>query len=100
MTISREEVEHVAHLARLGLSDDEKEMLRDQLSSILDNMQVLGELDTAAIPPTAHVIPQRNVMRADVVVPGLTHEQIMANAPEVEEGFFRILPVFEEDYER
>lgn len=100
MTISREEVEHVAYLARLGLSEDEKEKLRDQLSSILDNMQILGELDTAAIPPTAHVLPQRNVMRPDVAVPGLTHDQVLANAPAAEEGFFRILPVFEEDYDK
>ncbi len=100
MTISREEVEHVAYLARLGLSEEDKERLRDQLSSILDNMVILGELDTAAIPPTAHVIPQRTVMRPDVVVPGLTHDQVLANAPETEEGFLRILPVFEEDYDK
>ncbi len=100
MTISREEVEHAAYLARLGLSGEEMEKMRDQLSSILDNMQILSELDTASIPPTAHVIPQRNVMRPDAIVPGLTHDQILANAPAVEEGFLRILPVFEEDYDK
>ncbi|MBI4318249.1 MAG: Asp-tRNA(Asn)/Glu-tRNA(Gln) amidotransferase subunit GatC [Chloroflexi bacterium] len=100
MKISRAEVEHVAHLARLGLTDDELEKLREQLSSILENMEVLGELDTAAIPPTAHVLPVENVMRPDVVGQCLPVEDVLLNAPRAEEGFFHIPPVFEEDYEK
>ncbi len=98
--LSREEVEHVAYLARLGLTEDEKEMFRDQLSNILENMGILGELDTSAIPPTAHVLPLRSVMRADEPGPSLPVEEVLLNAPRREEDFFRILPVFEEDYER
>ncbi|MCL5265468.1 MAG: Asp-tRNA(Asn)/Glu-tRNA(Gln) amidotransferase subunit GatC [Chloroflexi bacterium] len=100
MTLSREEVEHVAQLARLGLTEDEKERMRDQLSSILENMEILKELDTSAISPTAHVLPLRNVVRPDEVQPSLPVEGVLQNAPRREEDYFRILPVFEEDYER
>lgn len=98
--LSREEVEHVAHLARLGLTEEEKEMFRDQLSNILENMGILGELDTSAIPPTAHVLPLRNVMRPDETEPCLPVEGVLQNAPRREDDYFRILPVFEEDYKR
>ena len=93
--ISREQVEHVAMLARLGLSDDEKARLQVQLSSILEYMAALSQVDTSTIPPTAQVIPLRNVMRDDVAVPSLTVDQIMANAPEREGNFFRFPPVLE-----
>jgi aspartyl-tRNA(Asn)/glutamyl-tRNA(Gln) amidotransferase subunit C len=93
--ISKEQVEHVAMLARLGLSDDEKATLQVQLSSILEYMAALSQVDTSAIPPTAQVIPLRNVMRDDVAVPSLTVDQIMANAPEREGNFFRFPPVLE-----
>ena len=65
MAISREEVDHVAFLARLGLSDDEKATLQEQLSAILEHMRTINELDTSQIAPTAQVIPLRNVMRPD-----------------------------------
>ncbi len=100
MKLSREEVEHVALLARLGLTEDEKEMFRDQLSDILDNAGILGELDTAAISPTAHVLPLRNVMRSDEVEPSMPVESTLSNAPRREDEYFRILPVFEEDYDK
>jgi aspartyl-tRNA(Asn)/glutamyl-tRNA(Gln) amidotransferase subunit C len=93
--ISREQVEHVAMLARLGLSDDEMATLQTQLSSILEYMAALSQVDTSAIPPTAQVIPLRNVMRDDVTEPSLTQEQIMANAPERDGSFFRFPPVLE-----
>ncbi len=69
MAISREQVEHVAHLARLGLSDDETDRLQQQLSQILGHMQMIDRLDTSAIPPTAQVIPLSSVMRDDVARP-------------------------------
>ncbi|MBI2955298.1 MAG: Asp-tRNA(Asn)/Glu-tRNA(Gln) amidotransferase subunit GatC [Chloroflexi bacterium] len=100
MRLSREEVEHVALLARLGLTEDEKEMFRDQLSDILENAGVLGELDTAAIPPTAQVLPLRNAMRADAAEPSMSVEDVLANAPRREDDYFRILPVFEEEYDK
>jgi aspartyl-tRNA(Asn)/glutamyl-tRNA(Gln) amidotransferase subunit C len=95
MAISREDVDHVAYLARLGLDEGERERLRAELGTILEYMQVLGGLDTAAIPPTAQVIPLQNVMRPDVVQACLTVEQVLANAPQREDDYFRVAPVLE-----
>ncbi|MEA2641817.1 MAG: aspartyl-tRNA(Asn)/glutamyl-tRNA(Gln) amidotransferase subunit [Chloroflexota bacterium] len=95
MAISREEVEHVAFLARLGLTDDEKRTFQEQLSGILEYMRALSELDTSAIPPTAQVIPLRNVMRSDDVRPSLSPEAVLANAPDREDDFLRVPPVLE-----
>ena len=81
-TLSRRDVEHVAHLARLGLTEQEVTELEGQLNHILEQFAVLAELDTEDIAPTARVIEQENVLRADVVRPGLTREQALANAPE------------------
>lgn len=90
MSLTIEDVEHVAALARLGLTRDEKERLRDQLSSILEHIDALGELDTAAIPPTAQVIALTNVMRDDDVRPSLPREAVLANAPRKTDGFFEV----------
>ena len=95
MAISREDVDHVAYLARLGLDEAERERLRAELGTILEYMQVLRGLDTAAIPPTAQVIPLQNIMRPDVVQPCLTVEQVLANAPQREDDYFRVAPVLE-----
>ncbi len=95
MAITREDVDHVAYLARLGLDEDERERLRDELGGILAYMQVLERLDTGAIPPTAQVIPLQNVMRPDNVRPSLSLEQVLANAPAREEGFVRVAAVLE-----
>jgi len=93
MSLSKQDVDHVASLARLGLSDEEKETLRDQLSSILDHIAVLNRLDTDAISPTAQVIELFNVLRADEVLPSLTQEQVLANAPSSRDGFFEVRAV-------
>ena len=95
MAITREDVDHVAYLARLGLDEAEREQLRDELGDILAYMQVLERLDTSAIPPTAQVIPLQNVMRPDNVRPSLSLEQVLANAPSREEGFVRVAAVLE-----
>jgi aspartyl-tRNA(Asn)/glutamyl-tRNA(Gln) amidotransferase subunit C len=81
-TLSRRDVEHVAHLARLGLSADEINRLEGELNHILEQYAVLSELDTDAIAPTAQVIELENVMRADEVQPGFDVETALANAPE------------------
>ena len=81
-TLSRDDVEHVAHLARLGLTDEELSLLEGQLNHILDQYAVLSELDTAHIPPTAQTIEVENILRDDVARPGLTVEEALANAPE------------------
>lgn len=90
MRLSREDVVYVAKLARLGLSDDEVDRMQDQLSSILEHIAALEELDTDAIPPTAQVIALANVMRPDVIVGSLSREAILANAPRQSDGFFEV----------
>ena len=95
MAISREDVEHVAHLARLGLTEEEKSRFAEQLSHVLDAMRVIDKLDTSAIPPTAQVIPLRNVMRADEVGPPLDREEILKNAPRRQGDYFLVPPVLE-----
>jgi aspartyl-tRNA(Asn)/glutamyl-tRNA(Gln) amidotransferase subunit C len=95
MAISREDIEHVAFLARIGLTDDEKATLQEQLSSILEHMRTINELDTSQIPPTAQVIPLRNVMRPDEPEPSLPAEQVLQNAPDREGAFFRVPHILE-----
>jgi len=96
MKLSREEVLHIALLARLGLTETEVDSLRKQLSDILENFEALQEVDTTDVPPTAQSIPLQSVMRNDdEVVPSLPPNQILANAPRREEGFFRVRAVLE-----
>ncbi|MEA2594405.1 MAG: aspartyl-tRNA(Asn)/glutamyl-tRNA(Gln) amidotransferase subunit [Thermomicrobiales bacterium] len=90
MRLTIADVEHVAALARLGLTEAEKERMRDQLSSILGHIEALGEIDTAAIPPTAQVVPLTNVMREDQVRPSLPVEHVLANAPRRSGNFFEV----------
>ena len=90
MRLTLADVEHVAALARLGLEPEERERLRDQLSSILGHIEALEELDTAAIPPTAQVIELASVMRPDEVRPSLPREAVLANAPRENAGFFEV----------
>jgi aspartyl-tRNA(Asn)/glutamyl-tRNA(Gln) amidotransferase subunit C len=90
MRLTREEVEYVATLARLGLSDSEIVRLQDQLSSILEHIAAIDRLDTDAIPPTAQVIAMTNVMRPDVVTDSLPREAVLDNAPRQAEGFFEV----------
>jgi aspartyl-tRNA(Asn)/glutamyl-tRNA(Gln) amidotransferase subunit C len=90
MPLSLSEVEHVAELARLRLTDEEKALFREQLSAILDHAAVLQAVDTSAIPPTATVLPLRNVMRDDEARPSLLQEDVLANAPEARNGFFAV----------
>ncbi len=95
MELSKEEVEHIAVLARMGLSDHEKERLRQQLSDILQNMEILGEVDTENVPPTAQSISLRNVFREDESRPSLETKDIMANAPARDGDSFKVRPVLE-----
>jgi aspartyl-tRNA(Asn)/glutamyl-tRNA(Gln) amidotransferase subunit C len=88
--LSLAQVEHVAQLARLALSDEEKELFREQLSAILEYAERLQQLDTEEIPPTATVLPLENIMRDDEVGPSLPLADVLANAPAVEDGCFRV----------
>jgi aspartyl-tRNA(Asn)/glutamyl-tRNA(Gln) amidotransferase subunit C len=89
-------VEHVARLSRLELTPEERELFREQLSRILEYFSKLNELDTSDVPPTSHVIPMRNVFREDVVTPSLEREEVLGEAPDQEEGYFKVPRVFEE----
>jgi aspartyl-tRNA(Asn)/glutamyl-tRNA(Gln) amidotransferase subunit C len=93
MSLTLEEVDHIALLARLRLSDEEKERYRQQLSAILEYASRLQELDTSQIPPTSSVLPPRSYLREDEPVKGLEREDILSNAPQVDEGQFRVPPV-------
>jgi aspartyl-tRNA(Asn)/glutamyl-tRNA(Gln) amidotransferase subunit C len=96
MALTIEEVEHVAHLARLRLSADELEQLRTDLSRILEYIDMLKEVDVADVAPTAQVTDLFNVMREDETRPSLSPEDVLANAPEQREGMFRVKAIFEE----
>ncbi len=86
--LTRSDVEHVAHLARLGLTGGEIAALHGQLNHILDQYQKLAELDTDAIPPTAQTIELENILREDVAGPSLGADAVLANAPERDGDFF------------
>jgi len=95
MSLSLEEVEHIAELARLELSAEEKEHYREQLSAILDYAARLLALDTTGIPPTASVLPPHSALRPDQPQPGLSLEELLRNAPDVTDNQFRVPPVLE-----
>ena len=104
LTLSREfmrlttaEVEHIALLSRLEISDSEKEREADELSQILDSFQKLAELNTDGVPPTQHVLPVENVLRTDEILPTLTREAALQNAPESAAGMFQVPRVVEAD---
>ncbi len=88
-------MQHVARLARVGLSDEEMDRLASELDHILEAMQALRELDTSTIPPTAQVIPLKNVMREDAARPAWPVEDILKNAPATRDGQFLVPPVLE-----
>ena len=89
------DIEHVARLARLELTDQEKERLREQLGVILENAAKVGEVATDDVPPTAYAIPRSNVLRPDEVTPSLTTEEVLANAPDVESDRFKVPRIVE-----
>jgi aspartyl-tRNA(Asn)/glutamyl-tRNA(Gln) amidotransferase subunit C len=86
--LTRADVEHVAYLARLGLTEEELARLEGQLNHILDQYATLAELNTDAIPPTAQTIELENILREDVARPSMPPEDVLANAPEREGDFF------------
>ena len=95
MRLSQQEVEHIALLSRLKLSDEERERMTTQLNDIMGFFEQLGELDTSQVEPTSHAIPMHNVLRADEVCPSLTAEEALQNAPERAGDTFRVPRVVE-----
>ena len=94
--ISRQDVEHVARLARLALSDAELERMREQLSAILAYIDKLRALDVEGVEPTSHAVPLVNVMRDDEVVPSLPQDEMLANAPDRVGEMFRVPRIIED----
>ena len=94
--ITRKEVEHVARLARLELSEGEKDLMTAQLDRILGYMDKLNELDMSQVEPTSHVIPMVNVMREDEAKPSLSPDDALANAPDRETPYFRVPRIIED----
>lgn len=93
--LSLEEVEHIAELARLSLTDEEKELFREQLSDILEYAEMLKEVDTTDVPPMFSAIPVQNVMYPDEVKEGLSTDDALSNAPEKDDDYFRVRPILE-----
>ena len=95
MKLGREEVVHIALLARLGLTEEDLEKFSGQLSHILETFEALQQVDTSDVPPTAYPIPLENVVREDEVAPSLRQSEILTNAPRQEEGCFQVKAVLE-----
>jgi aspartyl-tRNA(Asn)/glutamyl-tRNA(Gln) amidotransferase subunit C len=95
MALTLAEVEHIAELAKLRLTDEEKARFREQLSAILDYAEMLNRVDVSAIPPTATVLPLRTVLRPDEARPSTPRERLLANAPNQEAGMFKVPAVLE-----
>ncbi|OGO23175.1 MAG: asparaginyl/glutamyl-tRNA amidotransferase subunit C [Chloroflexi bacterium RBG_16_51_9] len=96
MKISRDEILHIALLARVGLTEAEVDKLSEQLSNILENFEILKQVDTTNIPPTAQSIALQNVVSDDVIAPSLPLNDVLANAPQQEGDFFKVRAVLEE----
>ncbi|HWL93578.1 MAG TPA: Asp-tRNA(Asn)/Glu-tRNA(Gln) amidotransferase subunit GatC [Phycisphaerae bacterium] len=94
--IDDEQVRHIAHLARLKLSDEEIARLGGQLRDILSYVEKLNEVDTAGVEPTAHPLPVRNVFREDVITPSLGVERVLANAPAAAGPYFKVPKVLDQ----
>jgi aspartyl-tRNA(Asn)/glutamyl-tRNA(Gln) amidotransferase subunit C len=95
MKVSREEVLHIARLARVNLAEEEITRLSEQLSNLLENFEVLQQVDTEGVPPTAQSVSLQSVMRDDEVNPSLPPDDILANAPRRDDDCFRVRAVLE-----
>jgi aspartyl-tRNA(Asn)/glutamyl-tRNA(Gln) amidotransferase subunit C len=93
--LALKQVEHIAELARLALSEEERALYQEQLSAVLDYAERLQAVDTANIPPTATVLPLRNVMRADEPRDSMCREDVLANAPQAKADSFRVQAVLD-----
>lgn len=95
MKVTRETIEHVANLARLNLTEQEKESLTSEMEEVISYVDKLNELDTEGVKPMEHVIPMKNVLREDRAEKSMDREKILANAPSTDEGCFKVPKVVE-----
>lgn len=96
MALSREQVQHIARLARVGLTEEDVDRFTEQLSEILDYFERLRQVDTEGVPPTAHTLDLHNVMREDEPEPAYDKEEMLANAPLREGDYFRVRAILDE----
>ena len=96
MSLTREQVLHIARLARVGVTEEDVARLQEQLSEILEHFEALRALDTEGVPPTSHPLPLESVMRPDEVRPSLSTEDVLANAPLAQEDAFRVRAILDE----
>ena len=96
MSLTREQVLHIARLARVGVTEEDVARLQEQLSVILEHFESLRALDTEGVPPTSHPLPLESVMRPDEVQPSLSTEEVLANAPLAYEDAFRVRAILDE----
>jgi len=97
MTITQEEVEHIAKLARLELTEEEKKRFQVELGKIIEYFDQLKKLDTERVPPMTHAVPIENVLREDQVKPSLPAEEALQNAPEKKDSYFQVPKVVGQD---
>ena len=96
MKLRHEEVHNIARLSRVALTEAEVERMSEQLSNILENFEILKQVNTADVPPTAQSISLNTIMREDVVAPSLSPEEVLANAPQKEGDFIKVRAVLEQ----
>jgi aspartyl-tRNA(Asn)/glutamyl-tRNA(Gln) amidotransferase subunit C len=96
-TLSRDEVAHLAHLARLAVTDEELDLFAGQLAAVLDAVAQVGKASVEDVPPTTHAVPMTNVMREDVIRPSLPRDVVLAGAPAAEDGRFRVPRILQEE---
>jgi aspartyl-tRNA(Asn)/glutamyl-tRNA(Gln) amidotransferase subunit C len=95
--LSRQDIAHLARLARLAVTDEELDLFAGQLEAVLDAVAQVGKADVADVPPTTHAVPMTNVMRPDVVTPSLPREVILAEAPAAEDDRFQVPRILGEE---
>ena len=95
MSITRQDIDHVAKLARLALTEEERQLFTGQMGAILAYVEALNELNTDDVQPTSHAVPMQNAFRPDVIAPSIGHHRALANAPDTNETYFRVPPVIE-----
>ncbi len=96
MPLSRDDVVHIASLCRVGMTDEDLERMREQLSHILEQFEVLNQVDTAGVAPASHSIELHSVFKEDEARPSLPSSDVLSNAPRQQDGFLRIKAVLEE----
>ncbi len=96
MSLTRDQVLHIARLARVGVTEEDVARLQEELSEILEHFEALRALDTEGVPPTSHPLPLESVMRPDEVRPSLSTEDVLANAPLAQEDAFRVRAILDE----